>query len=138
MADEESGGMAAAEAWRAFVAGLAEAGERLGRSTANLSRDEQADGFRALLRALHNQLARFEVDRERPELVPFNGWRQKLFMDNPDFQYWVADVRPDRRYRVHGRRGCDGRTAGGPVAGRAMRTVSRHRRQRSRLRRAGG
>ena len=105
MADEESGGMAAAEAWRAFVAGLAEAGERLGRSTANLSRDEQADGFRALLRALHNQLARFEVDRERPELVPFNGWRQKLFMDNPDFQYWVADVRPDRRYRVHGRRG---------------------------------
>jgi hypothetical protein len=87
------------------VAGLGEAGERLARQTASLSAAEQADGFRALLRALHNQLARFEVDRERPELVPFNGWRQKLFMDNPDFLYWVADIRSDRRYRVSGSRG---------------------------------
>jgi hypothetical protein len=94
-----------ADAWRAFVAGLGEAGERLARQTAALSAAEQADGYRALLRALHNQLARFEVDRERPELVPFNGWRQKLFMDNPDFRYWVADVRADRRYRVTGTRG---------------------------------
>jgi len=95
----------AAEAWRRFVAGLGEAGERLARETAALPPAEQADGFRALLRALHNQLARFEVDRERPDLVPFNGWRQKLFMDNPDFRYWVADVRADRRYRVTGTRG---------------------------------
>ncbi|HEY8493867.1 MAG TPA: DUF1214 domain-containing protein [Myxococcota bacterium] len=95
----------AAEAWRQLVAGLGEAGERLARATAGLAPAEQADGFRALLRALHNQLARFEVDRERPELVPFNGWRQKLFMDNPDFHYWVADVRADRRYRVTGMRG---------------------------------
>lgn len=94
----------AAEAWRAFVAGLGEAGERLARRT-ELSAAEQADGYRALLRALHNQLGRFEVDRERPELVPFNGWRQKLLMDNPDFRYWVADVRPDRRYRIRGTRG---------------------------------
>jgi hypothetical protein len=95
----------AADAWRAFVLALGEAGERLARQTEGLSPEEQADGFRALLRALHNQLARFEVDRERPELVPFNGWRQKLFMDNPDFLYWVADVRADRRYRVSGTRG---------------------------------
>jgi hypothetical protein len=101
VADPES----AADAWRQLVAGLGEAGERLARATAALAPAEQADGFRALLRALHNQLARFEVDRERPELVPFNGWRQKLFMDNPDFRYWVADVRADRRYRVTGTRG---------------------------------
>lgn len=105
MADDDAEATTPAEAWRAFVAGLGEAGERLARRTQPLSREEQADGFRALLRALHNQLARFEVDRERPELVPFNGWRQKFFMDNPDFLYWVADVRPDRRYRVHGTRG---------------------------------
>ncbi len=97
--------MDAAGAWRAFVAGLGEAGERLARRTELLSPAERADGFRALLRALHNQLGRFEVDRERPELVPFNGGRQKFFMDNPDFLYWVADIRPDRRYRVHGTRG---------------------------------
>ena len=105
MADDEERAPAPADAWRAFVAGLGDAGERLARRTEALSREDQADGFRALLRALHNQLGRFEVDRERPELVPFNGWRQKLFMDNPDFLYWVADVRPDRRYRVHGARG---------------------------------
>ena len=105
MADEQKAAISPADAWRAFVAGLAEAGERLARRTEPLERDEQADGFRALLRALHNQLGRFEVDRERPELVPFNGWRQKFFMDNPDFLYWVADVRSDRRYRVQGTRG---------------------------------
>jgi hypothetical protein len=105
MADDEKGAAAPADAWRAFVAGLGEAGERLARRTERLSREEQADGFRALVRALHNQLGRFEVDRELPELVPFNGWRQKFFMDNPDFLYWVADIRPDRRYLVRGTRG---------------------------------
>lgn len=105
MSNEESDATSSADAWRALVAGLGEAGERLARRTAQLSREEQADGFRALLRALSNQLARFEVDREHPELVPFNGWRQKFFMDNPDFLYWVADIRGDRRYRIHGTRG---------------------------------
>lgn len=94
--------MAIDESWAALVEGLRAAGERLAAQTADLEPDERADGYRALLRALNNQLGRFEVDRERPELVEFNGWRQKFFMDNPDFRYWVADVRDDRRYRVTG------------------------------------
>jgi hypothetical protein len=93
------------EAWAAFVDGLREAGATLAEGTAGLDEVERADGFRALVRALHNQLARFEVDRERPELIPFNGRRQKFFMDNPDFRYWVADVRDDRRYVITGGRG---------------------------------
>jgi hypothetical protein len=92
----------AAGAWRAFVDELASAGERLERLTEGLDPVEQADGYRALLRALHNQLGRFEVDRERPELVEFNTWRQKFLMDNPDFRYWVADLRDDRDYRITG------------------------------------
>lgn len=92
-------------AWQAFVEGLRQAGEHLATDTELLDEIERADGFRALVRALHNQLARFEVDRDRPELVPFNGWRQKFFMDNPDFRYWVADVRDDRRYVISGNRG---------------------------------
>jgi len=95
----------AARAWDALAAALQSAGQRLAGDTQGLSEWEQADGYRALLRALHNQLGRFEVDRERPELVPFNGWRQKFFMDNPDFLYWVADLNPDRRYRVRGHAG---------------------------------
>lgn len=90
------------QAWAVFVDGLRTAGERLAADTADLDPAEQADGYRALLRGLNNQLGRFEVDRERPELVPFNGRREKVFMDNPDFRYWVADIRDDRRYRITG------------------------------------
>lgn len=94
--------MAAAEAWDAFVDGLREAGERLATEVADLDPEEQADGYRALVRSLNNQLGRFEVDRERPELVPFNEHRSKMLMDNPDLRYWVADIRDDRRYRITG------------------------------------
>ncbi|GAA0571059.1 DUF1214 domain-containing protein [Actinomadura livida] len=92
-----------ARAWADLVDALSAAGRLL--DDPALPEDERADGYRALLRGLHHQLARFEVDRERPELVPFNGWRQKFFMDNPDTRYWVADVRGDRRYRVTGHSG---------------------------------
>ncbi|WP_262401515.1 hypothetical protein [Actinomadura sp. CNU-125] len=92
-------------AWAGLVDALQAAGRRLDEDTAGLSADERADGYRALLRGLHNQLARFEVDRDRPELVLFNGWRQKFFMDNPDTRYWVADVRGDRQYRLTGHMG---------------------------------
>ncbi len=90
------------DGWRALVAALGEAGERLAADTADLPPEEQADAFRSLVRGLGNQLGRFETDRERPELVPFNGWRQKMFMDNPDFRYWVADITGDRAYRIRG------------------------------------
>ncbi len=89
-------------AWDALVDGLRSAGEQLAADTPHLSPDERADGYRALVRALNNQLGRFEVDRDRPELVPFNGWREKMFMDNPDFRYWVADIRDSGRYRISG------------------------------------
>lgn len=94
-----------AAGWTALVDGLRAAAERLETDAAGLSPEERADGYRALLRALNNQLGRFEVDRERPELVAFNEWREKMLMDNPDFRYWVADVRDDRRYRITGTRG---------------------------------
>jgi hypothetical protein len=96
---------AEADAWSELVEALRAAGKRLDGDTAHLDAAERADGYRALLRGLHNQLARFEVDRERPEAVPFNGWRQKFFMDNPDTRYWVADVRGDRQYRLTGHPG---------------------------------
>jgi len=91
--------------WKRFTNALSAAGEQMDAATQNLSSDERADGFRALLRAIHNQLARFEVDRVQPELVPFNTWRQKFFMDNPDFLYWVADIDSSRRYSMVGSRG---------------------------------
>jgi hypothetical protein len=94
-----------AAAFDAFVEGLGAAGRALDEQTRGLSREERADGHRALVRAVLNQLGRFEVDRADPELVPFNRWREKLFMDNPDFLYWVADIDASFRYRIRGRVG---------------------------------
>ena len=78
------------------------AGEALAEFTAGLDAQDRADGQRALVRAVNNLLGRLEVDRERPELAPFNGWREKFFMDNPDFRYWITDIRDDRSYEITG------------------------------------
>jgi hypothetical protein len=88
-------------AWSALVDGIRRAGDRI-LADDQLTDDEKSSGLRAVLRALNNHLGRFEVDRDRPEFVPFNDWREKMLMDNPDFRYWVADIRPDRAYRITG------------------------------------
>lgn len=91
------------KAWTGLVDALAEAGRRMEKSAAGLSEEERTDGFRALARALANQLGRLEVDDARPELAPFNLWRQKFYMDNPDCLYWVAEIASGGVYRIEGR-----------------------------------
>jgi len=90
------------EAWTTLVESLAEAGRLMEESTAALGPEERADGFRALARGLANQLGRLEVDDAHPELAPFNLWRQKFYMDNPEFRYWVAEISGDGTYRIDG------------------------------------
>lgn len=94
--------MGATQPWGRFADRLREAEATLLSEFPDLSDDELADGRLALLRALSNQLSRAEVDREHPELVPFNGWRQRLLMDNPDTRYWLAEIRDNRRYEITG------------------------------------
>lgn len=89
-------------AWQKLVDSLGEAGRRMEEAAASLSPEEQADGFRALARALANQLGRLEVDDASPELAPFNLWRQKFYMDNPDCLYWVGEIARGGRYRISG------------------------------------
>lgn len=89
-------------AWEAMVGSLASAGRRMREATAGLSPEEQADGARALVRALANQLGRLEVDDAQPELAPFNLWRQKFYMDNPDCLYWVAEIAKGGVYLIRG------------------------------------
>ncbi len=93
----------AAASWRRMVEVLRIAGERMDEGTRLLSADERADGFRALARALANQIGRLEVDDAHPELDPFNLWRHKFYMDNPDFLYWVGEISDDGSYRIDGR-----------------------------------
>lgn len=90
------------EGWANLVAGLDAAGRHLDESTAGLDPAERADGRRALLRAVNNLLGRFESTHGVPELAPFNGWRQKFFMDNPDYRYWISDIGDDAEYRITG------------------------------------
>ncbi|MEW5683725.1 MAG: DUF1214 domain-containing protein [Pseudomonadota bacterium] len=99
MSDTDSGPY---QAWQALTRSLAEAGRRMEEASADLTPEERADGFRALTRALANQLGRLEVDDARPELAPFNLWRQKFYMDNPDCLYWVAEIAGGGRYRIDG------------------------------------
>jgi hypothetical protein len=89
-------------AWQQLVEGLTAAGRRMNDATATLSAEERADGFRALARALANQLGRLEADDAQPELAPFNLWRQKFYMDNPDCRYWVAEIGAGGCYRIDG------------------------------------
>lgn len=89
-------------AWQKLVESLGAAGRRMDEASSALSAEERADGFRALARALANQLGRLEVDDAQPELQPFNLWRQKFFMDNPDCLYWVAEIAKGGRYRIDG------------------------------------
>jgi hypothetical protein len=90
------------DGWRDLVAGLSAAGRELDEMTAGLDATERTDGQLALLRAVNNLLGRVEIDRDAPELVPFNGWREKFFMDNPDYRYWITDIRDDGDYHITG------------------------------------
>ncbi|MGE2836277.1 DUF1214 domain-containing protein [Mycobacterium sp. SMC-4] len=90
------------DSWQAFADGVRAAGEGMAEATADLDATDRADGQRALVCALNNLLGRLETNRDRPELVSFNGWRQKFFMDNPDYRYWITDIRDDRSYRIVG------------------------------------
>ncbi len=93
------------EGWAAWIEGLRKAEATLLADSGELSKVELADAYQSLLRACLNQLGRFEVDRASPELTPYNGWREKFFMDNPDFLYWVADISADHEYLVEGNLG---------------------------------
>ena len=88
--------------WANLVAGLEAAGKHLDESTRDLDPAERTDGQRALLRAVNNLLGRFEINGDIPELTPFNGWRQKFFMDNPDYRYWITDIGDGTGYRITG------------------------------------
>lgn len=91
-----------ADGWAQLVDGLREAGVRLEELVAQLDPTDQADGRRALVRALNNLLGRVEIDRDAPELAAFNGWREKFFMDNPNYRYWITDIRDDATYQIAG------------------------------------
>src|SRR5262249_33718579 len=44
----------------------------------------------------------FEADPERPRFVPMVSPTRKFLGDNPDARYFLAPLRPDRRYRIRG------------------------------------
>jgi hypothetical protein len=82
--------------------GLLTASHRLAALTVKLDDIDREDGRQALSRALNNLLGRAEFDKDAPELVPFNGWGQKFFMDNPCYRYWITDIRGGADYRICG------------------------------------
>ena len=86
------------DGWAQLADGVRKAAAQIDR----LAPQDHADGHRALLRALNNRLSRIENDGGPPELEPFNGWREKFFMDNPNYRYWIAAVADSTSYRITG------------------------------------
>ena len=94
-----------AQAWQMLAESIAHVGKQLDEKTAGATLDERADGYRALNRALLNLLGRLEVDDAKPHLAPYNLWREKFFMDNPDCRYWLSEIAPGDIYRITGTTG---------------------------------
>lgn len=87
------------DGWGRLAEAMRAAGEALRQADDAVDR---ADGERALLRAVNNLLGRIENRSDKPELVPFNGSREKFFMDNPHYRYWITDVHESGTYRIAG------------------------------------
>ena len=94
-----------ASAWQMLANSIAEAGRKLDETTKDEPLEVRADGYRALNRALMNLLGRLEVDDARPQLTPYNLWREKFYMDNPDCRYWLTELAPGGVYRIAGKIG---------------------------------
>ena len=94
------------DVWRQFCAQLAEAGDVLARPSAPLTALDQAEGLRYLSRLTRTALNMLvdSADPDFPRLFSLCDDTLKIGADNPDMLYQQCVVRPDRTYRITGRR----------------------------------
>lgn len=92
--------------WRRFCAELAEAGDVLARPSSPTTALDQAEGLRYLSRLARTALNMLvdSADPDFPRLFMLCDDKIKIGADNPDNIYQQCVVRPDREYRITGRR----------------------------------
>lgn len=96
-----------AEAWRAFCAKLAEAGEVILAPDVPDDPLIRAEGFRYLSRLTKLALEQYveASDPDFPFFYKLSHETAKIGADNPDNIYWNASIRGDCDYRITGKRG---------------------------------
>ncbi len=92
--------------WRKFCAELAEAGAVLARPSTPTTALDQAEGLRYLSRLTRTALNMLvdSSDPDFPRLFLLCDDKIKIGADNPDNLYQQCVVRPDREYRIVGKR----------------------------------
>ncbi|MGB5076217.1 MAG: hypothetical protein WBO17_01900 [Sphingorhabdus sp.] len=96
-----------AEAWTAFCAKLAQAGEVILAPDVPDDPLIRAEGFRYLSRLTRLALEQYveASDPDFPFFYKLSHETAKIGADNPDNEYWNASIRGDCDYRITGKRG---------------------------------
>lgn len=96
------------ESWARLLGSLQRASQRVDELTVDRDASERAEGHRFLTRVLSAMTDFYmEQDADQPSLVRIMTPTRKFYGDNPDTLYDRVALRPDRSYRVRGRRGND-------------------------------
>lgn len=92
--------------WRQYCAALADAGEVLSRPSTPGTAIDQAEGLRYLSRLARTSLNMLvdSADPDFPRIFLLCDDKIKIGADNPDNLYQQCVVRPDREYRITGKR----------------------------------
>jgi len=95
------------EAWRAFCATLAQAGDVILRDASPDDPLDRAEGFRYLSRLTRLALEKFveHSDPDHPRFYRLSHETAKIGCDNPDSFYQNAEIHGAREYRLRGHRG---------------------------------
>jgi hypothetical protein len=96
-----------AQAWQAFCAKLAAAGEVILAPDAPADPLTRAEGFRYLSRLTRLALEQYveASDPDFPFFYQLSHATAKIGADNPDNEYWNASIRGSNDYRITGKRG---------------------------------
>ena len=105
-ASEQEMRLADGRAWTELLATLGEVGEEMRASGRNLRLEDQAEGYRHLLRMIAVSVAQLDTsDSLRPRFVRYPNTPTRIGHDNPDNVYLASSIQGDQRYVVYGNLG---------------------------------
>ena len=94
------------EAWLGIEKSFHELGQLIRDSTSGQDPRARFEGYRSALALLaDNYVIQVYADRKRPEFLPYLGLVNNYAAPAPDFNYFMAQVKPGVSYRVWGTRG---------------------------------
>ncbi len=94
------------EAWQDFITSLQQTRELFRSSEFFVDDQERAEAYRSILYGLSNAIKVAALsDPEHPRFMRAVDWSGKRGLENPDNNYYTAQIRDDAEYRIIGTRG---------------------------------